>query len=29
MAPPVLVSACLRGVPCRFDGRDKAVRGVD
>jgi uncharacterized protein YbbK (DUF523 family) len=20
----VLVSACLRGVPCRFDGRDKA-----
>ncbi|MFD5185343.1 DUF523 domain-containing protein [Streptomyces sp. NPDC058372] len=23
-APPLLVSACLRGVPCRFDGRDKA-----
>ncbi|MEU2879947.1 DUF523 domain-containing protein [Streptomyces sp. NPDC007070] len=21
----ILVSACLRGVPCRFDGRDKAT----
>ncbi|MFF2650325.1 DUF523 domain-containing protein [Streptomyces sp. NPDC058045] len=21
----ILVSACLRGVPCRYDGRDKAV----
>ncbi|MFD6837546.1 DUF523 domain-containing protein [Streptomyces diastaticus] len=27
--PPVLVSACLRGVPCRFDGRDKAAGGLD
>ncbi|MGW7074512.1 DUF523 domain-containing protein [Streptomyces sp. NPDC054866] len=25
----VLVSACLRGVPCRFDGRDKASPQVD
>ncbi|MFI2645199.1 DUF523 domain-containing protein [Streptomyces sp. NPDC018610] len=24
----VLVSACLRGVPCRFDGRHKAVPGL-
>ncbi|MEV0844656.1 DUF523 domain-containing protein [Streptomyces sp. NPDC049954] len=24
----VLVSACLRGVPCRFDGRDKAAAGL-
>ncbi|WP_436740462.1 DUF523 domain-containing protein [Streptomyces sp. BBFR102] len=29
MDSPVLVSACLRGVPCRFDGRDKAVGGLD
>jgi uncharacterized protein YbbK (DUF523 family) len=26
---PVLVSACLRGVPCRFDGRDKHVAALD
>ncbi|MFB7914103.1 DUF523 domain-containing protein [Streptomyces sp. NPDC056061] len=25
---PVLVSACLRGVPCRFDGRGKASDAV-
>ncbi|GHE52489.1 hypothetical protein GCM10018785_22630 [Streptomyces longispororuber] len=25
----VLVSACLRGVPCRFDGRDTASAAVD
>ncbi|MFE0170777.1 DUF523 domain-containing protein [Streptomyces sp. NPDC059002] len=25
----VLVSACLRGVPCRYDGRDKASPEVD
>ncbi|MGA4838556.1 DUF523 domain-containing protein [Streptomyces sp. G45] len=25
----VLVSACLRGVPCRFDGRAKAAAEVD
>lgn len=25
---PVLVSACLRGVPCRFDGRGKASGAV-
>ncbi|QEV21391.1 DUF523 domain-containing protein [Streptomyces alboniger] len=25
----VLVSACLRGVPCRYDGRDKAAPGLD
>lgn len=25
----VLVSACLRGVPCRFDGRDKQAPGVE
>ncbi|QIB42209.1 DUF523 domain-containing protein [Streptomyces aureoverticillatus] len=25
----VLVSACLRGVPCRYDGRDKASSEVD
>ncbi|MEW5351128.1 DUF523 domain-containing protein [Streptomyces sp. 16-176A] len=24
----ILVSACLRGVPCRFDGRDKATPGL-
>ncbi|MBZ4318395.1 DUF523 domain-containing protein [Streptomyces huiliensis] len=24
----ILVSACLRGVPCRFDGRDKASAEV-
>ncbi|MER5785487.1 DUF523 domain-containing protein [Streptomyces mobaraensis] len=24
----ILVSACLRGVPCRFDGRDKASSEV-
>ncbi|MYX28779.1 DUF523 domain-containing protein [Streptomyces sp. SID8381] len=24
----MLVSACLRGVPCRFDGRDKATPGL-
>ncbi|MFE0099788.1 DUF523 domain-containing protein [Streptomyces sp. NPDC059009] len=24
----VLVSACLRGVPCRFDGRDKVSPGL-
>lgn len=27
-ASPVLVSACLRGVACRFDGRDKAAGGL-
>lgn len=26
---PVLVSACLRGVPCRFDGRDKASPEIE
>ncbi|MFH8607150.1 DUF523 domain-containing protein [Streptomyces sp. NPDC018029] len=25
----VLVSACLRGVPCRYDGRDKALPELD
>ncbi|WP_055569335.1 DUF523 domain-containing protein [Streptomyces atriruber] len=25
----VLVSACLRGVPCRYDGRDKASPELD
>ncbi|MFH9299502.1 DUF523 domain-containing protein [Streptomyces sp. NPDC017520] len=25
----ILVSACLRGVPCRFDGRHKASRAVE
>ncbi|WP_433340147.1 DUF523 domain-containing protein [Streptomyces sp. CA-253872] len=25
---PVLVSACLRGVPCRYDGRDKRVEAL-
>ncbi|WP_306338510.1 DUF523 domain-containing protein [Streptomyces sp. KL118A] len=25
----VLVSACLRGVPCRYDGRDKASAELD
>ncbi|MFF7725356.1 DUF523 domain-containing protein [Streptomyces sp. NPDC008001] len=25
----ILVSACLRGVPCRFDGRHKAASEVD
>ncbi|MGK5638536.1 DUF523 domain-containing protein [Streptomyces sp. URMC 126] len=25
---PILVSACLRGIPCRFDGRDKAAPEV-
>ncbi|WP_055698708.1 DUF523 domain-containing protein [Streptomyces silaceus] len=25
----VLVSACLRGVPCRYDGRDKASPRLD
>ncbi|MFG2692895.1 DUF523 domain-containing protein [Kitasatospora sp. NPDC051984] len=24
----ILVSACLRGVPCRFDGRDKASEAL-
>ncbi|APY85216.1 DUF523 domain-containing protein [Streptomyces alfalfae] len=26
---PILVSACLRGVPCRYDGRDKASPELD
>ncbi|MEU8828103.1 DUF523 domain-containing protein [Streptomyces sp. NPDC048636] len=25
----ILVSACLRGVPCRYDGRHKAVSALD
>ncbi|MEW1657584.1 MULTISPECIES: DUF523 domain-containing protein [unclassified Streptomyces] len=25
----ILVSACLRGVPCRFDGRDKASPTIE
>ncbi|MGA4845432.1 DUF523 domain-containing protein [Streptomyces sp. G5(2025)] len=25
----VLVSACLRGIPCRYDGRDKASPALD
>ncbi|MFF3731807.1 DUF523 domain-containing protein [Streptomyces sp. NPDC002476] len=28
VSAPVLVSACLRGVPCRFDGRGKASDAV-